>query len=218
MSERDLDDDVREDEPSVQPGDDQAPDRLPDAQAGLDPDFEDLLVYLRERRGFDFTGYKRPSLARRVRRRMAEVDISSVSAYQDFLEVHPEEFTPLFNTILINVTSFFRDRPSWEHLRDRLLPEVLASAGPVIRVWSAGAASGQEAYSLAILLADALGTEQFRERVKIYATDVDEEALAQARQAVFTEREMGGSPPSTSRSTSSRTAPGGPSARTCAAR
>src|SRR4051794_9860129 len=195
MSERDLDDDVREDEPSVQPGDDQAPDRLSDAQAGLDADFEDLLVYLRERRGFDFTGYKRPSLARRVRRRMAEVGISSVSAYQDFLEVHPEEFTPLFNTILINVTSFFRDRPSWEHLRDRLLPEILASAGPVIRVWSAGAASGQEAYSLAILLADALGTEQFRERVKIYATDVDEEALAQARQAVFTEREMAGLTP-----------------------
>ena len=76
-----------------------------------------------------------------------------------------------------------------------LLPDLLASSGPVIRVWSAGCASGQEAYSLAILLADALGTEQFRDRVKIYATDVDEEALAQARAAVFTEREMAGLTP-----------------------
>ncbi|RBY83058.1 chemotaxis protein CheR [Geodermatophilus sp. TF02-6] len=161
----------------------------------MDPDFEALLVYLRERRGFDFTGYKRPSLSRRVRRRMAEVGIGSVSEYQDHLEVHPDEFAPLFNTILINVTSFFRDRAAWDHLRDHLLPELLASAGPVIRVWSAGCASGQEAYSLAILLTDALGADEFRRRVKIYATDVDEEALAHARQALYTERELEGLTP-----------------------
>ena len=154
-----------------------------------------FLAYLRERRGFDFTGYKRPSLVRRVRRRMAEVGIQTVPEYQDHLEVHPEEFTPLFNTVLINVTSFFRDRESWDHLREELLPEVLGEAGPVIRVWSAGSAAGQEAYSLAILLADALGAEQFRQRVKIYATDVDEEALAQARQEVFTECELAGLEP-----------------------
>jgi two-component system, chemotaxis family, CheB/CheR fusion protein len=157
-----------------------------------DPAFEALLVFLRERRGFDFTGYKRPSLMRRVRRRMNDVGIDSMAEYEDFLEVHPEEFTPLFNTVLINVTSFFRDRSAWEHLRERLLPQVIASAGPTIRVWSAGSASGQEAFSLAILLAEALGAEQFRQRVKIYATDVDEEALAQARTAVFTERELNG--------------------------
>ncbi|WP_448627198.1 CheR family methyltransferase [Geodermatophilus sp. URMC 64] len=159
---------------------------------GQDPDFEYLLHYLREARGFDFTGYKRPSLVRRVRRRMSEVGVASFADYQDYLEVHPDEFTPLFNTILINVTSFFRDRSSWDHLRDHLLPQVLANAGPVIRVWSAGCASGQEAYSLAILLADALGPDEFRKHVKIYATDVDEDALAQARQAVFTERQLGG--------------------------
>ena len=163
---------------------------------GPDPDLEGLLVYLRERRGFDFTGYKRPSLSRRIRRRMAEVGVAAFSEYQDFLEVHPDEFTPLFNTVLINVTSFFRDRPSWEHLRDDLLPQVIEAAGPRIRVWSAGCASGQEAYSLAILLADALGADEFRERVKIYATDVDEEALSHARQAVYTEREVAGLSPS----------------------
>ncbi|MGY1603123.1 CheR family methyltransferase [Geodermatophilus sp. SYSU D00815] len=159
------------------------------------PAFEALLVFLRERRGFDFTGYKRPSLMRRVRRRMTEVGIDSVAEYQDFLEVHPEEFTPLFNTVLINVTSFFRDRPAWDNLRERLLPPVVDAAGSTIRVWSAGCASGQEAYSLAIVLAQVLGADEFRQRVKIYATDVDEEALAQARQGVFTEREMAGLTP-----------------------
>src|SRR5438128_2790265 len=101
---------------------------------------------------------------RRVRRRMAEVGVDSTAEYQDFLEVHPEEFTPLFNTVLINVTSFFRDRPSWDHLRERLLPQLLETVGPTIRIWSAGCASGQEAYSLAILLAEVLGDEAFRER------------------------------------------------------
>jgi two-component system CheB/CheR fusion protein len=162
---------------------------------GVDPAFEALLIFLRERRGFDFTGYKRPSLMRRVGRRMAELGIESTADYQDFLEVHPEEFTPLFNTVLINVTSFFRDRPAWEFLRDRLLPQVLESAGPTIRVWSAGCATGQEAYSLAIMLSEALGGDQFRQRVKIYATDVDEDALAFARQAVFSDRELAGLTP-----------------------
>ena len=88
------------------------------ARAGEpDPHLEALLVYLREQRGFDFTGYKRPSLVRRIRRRMADVGIASVAEYQDYLEVHPEEFTPLFNTVLINVTSFFRDREAWDFLR-----------------------------------------------------------------------------------------------------
>jgi two-component system, chemotaxis family, CheB/CheR fusion protein len=186
-------DEVPEDA-GLEPVDDEAADR-DDAVADSDPDFEALLVYLRERRGFDFTGYKRPSLMRRVRRRMAEVGITSFGEYQDHLEVQPDEFTPLFNTILINVTSFFRDAAAWDHLRDDLLPELLASAGPRIRVWSAGCASGQEAYSLAILLADALGTDEFRERVKIYATDVDEEALAHARQALYGERELAGLTP-----------------------
>ncbi|MBB3083672.1 CheR family methyltransferase [Geodermatophilus sabuli] len=166
-----------------------------DAAEGRDPEFEALLVYLRERRGFDFTGYKRPSLVRRVQRRMAEVGIERVGDYQDHLEVHPDEFTPLFNTILINVTSFFRDRPSWDHLREVLLPQLLSTSGPGIRVWSAGCASGQEAYSVAILLADALGVDEFRRRVKIYATDVDEEALAHARQGAFSERELSGLTP-----------------------
>src|SRR3954468_17239445 len=74
-----------------------------------DPSFERLLHFLRDSRSFDFTGYKRPSLMRRVRHRMREIGIESFDDYQDVLQLEPEEFTALFNTILINVTSFFRD-------------------------------------------------------------------------------------------------------------
>src|SRR3954465_6584682 len=74
-----------------------------------DPSFEHLLDYLKESRAFDFTGYKRASLMRRVRHEMQQVGVTSFDEYHDSLQVHPEEFTALFNTILINVTSFFRD-------------------------------------------------------------------------------------------------------------
>ncbi|MFI7540652.1 CheR family methyltransferase [Actinoplanes sp. NPDC049599] len=152
-----------------------------------DPDFEALLVHLKESRGFDFTGYKRSSLMRRVDRRMAQAGITGYQDYLDHLELHPDEFSALFNTILINVTGFFRDPDTWDYLRAEILPPVLAArpADAPIRVWSAGCASGEEAYTLAIVLAEALGIEAFRERVKIYATDVDEEQLTEARQATY---------------------------------
>jgi two-component system CheB/CheR fusion protein len=162
-----------------------------------DPAFEALLEHVKASRGFDFTGYKRSSLIRRVDRRMAQVGIGSYVDYLDHLELHGDEFTALFNTILINVTGFFRDAEAWEHLRRDVLPALLARKPPTqaIRVWSAGCASGEEAYTLAIVLAELLGFAEFRDRVKIYATDVDEEALAYARQASYTEREVRGVPP-----------------------
>ncbi|GIJ44543.1 chemotaxis protein CheR [Virgisporangium aliadipatigenens] len=162
-----------------------------------DPQFEALLVYLKEERGFDFTGYKRSSLMRRVGRRMSQIHVPDYAEYLDYLQVHPEEFTALFNTILINVTGFFRDAEAWDHLRTDVLPSMLAGKGPdaPLRVWSAGCASGEEAYSLAILLAEALGPDQFRTRVKIYATDVDDEGLTQARHASYDDREVQGLPP-----------------------
>ncbi|GAA0476005.1 hypothetical protein Aca07nite_78820 [Actinoplanes capillaceus] len=157
-----------------------------------DPTFEALLVHLKEARGFDFTGYKRSSLIRRVRRRMSQVGTPGYPEYLDHLQVHPDEFTALFNTILINVTAFFRDADAWEYLRDEVLePMVAGRPGDTpIRVWSAGCASGEEAYTLAMALAEILGVERFRERVKIYATDVDEEQLTEARQAAYGEREV----------------------------
>jgi two-component system CheB/CheR fusion protein len=123
---------------------------------------------------------------------MQEVGIESFSDYQDYLEVHPDEFTSLFNTILINVTSFFRDDGSWDFLAAEVLPKIVESKrqGDAIRVWCAGCASGQEAYTLAIVVADVLGVPELLKNVKIYATDVDEEALAQARSGVYAAKEL----------------------------
>lgn len=157
-----------------------------------DSKFEALLDHIKRSRGLDFGGYKRSTLMRRVFRRMQMVGIENYVDYMDFLQVHPEEFTQLFNTILINVTAFFRDEPAWTHLAERIIPKILESksSNDFIRVWSAGCASGEEAYTLAMLLAEALGPEAFQRRVKIYATDMDEDALAQARQASYTEKAM----------------------------
>src|SRR5205823_6616564 len=112
--------------------------------------------------------------------------------YLDYIEGHPEEFIQLFNTILINVTGFFRDTAAWEFLAAEVIPRLIAGKQPhePMRVWSAGCASGEEAYTLAIVLAEALGLESFRQQVKIYATDVDQEALVQARQASYSARDL----------------------------
>src|SRR5436305_12073925 len=117
---------------------------MTDEQTPPDPALEELLAYLRRNRGFDFTGYKRTSLDRRIRKRMQAVGINSFAEYTDYLEVHPDEFGQLFNTILINVTSFFRDPAVWDYLREEIAPRLAAARqnGETIRVWSAGCASG----------------------------------------------------------------------------
>ena len=152
-------------------------------------DFERLLEFVRLERNFDFTGYKRSSLLRRTSKRMGELGMDSYDAYLDHVQADADEFTRLFNTLLINVTSFFRDEETWQYLREAVVPDVLVTdrTGPV-RVWCAGCASGQEPFSVAMLLAEELGVDEVPRRVKIYATDIDEEALAEARRAEFPER------------------------------
>ena len=161
-----------------------------DVDGDSDEAFEALLNHVRDTRGFDFTGYKRTSLMRRVRHRMQHAGTESFEEYLDVLQASSDEFATLFNTILINVTAFFRDPDAWEYLRAEVIPTLLAGRDPgtPIRIWSAGCASGQEAFTLAMLFAEALSPDAFRRRVKIYATDVDEEALAQARAAAYEPR------------------------------
>jgi two-component system CheB/CheR fusion protein len=160
------------------------------AQTVRDEEFESLLAFIRDERGFDFTGYKRPSLQRRITKRMQDVGVESFAEYQSRLEGEDGEFVRLFDTILINVTSFFRDEVAWDFLGDEILPGLLEAKGDgePIRVWSTGCATGEEAYTLAMVLAERLGAEAFRSRVKIYATDVDEDALAQGRHASYEEK------------------------------
>lgn len=112
----------------------------PDGEGDIDA----LLTYLRDVRGFDFTGYKRPSLSRRITKRMQTVGADDYQRYLSVLEANPGEFVELFNTILINVTGFLRDRDAWDYLATTVVPAIVAPKGPrdAIRVWSAGCASG----------------------------------------------------------------------------
>jgi two-component system CheB/CheR fusion protein len=159
---------------------------------GNDEGLEPLLEHLKETRGFDFSGYKRTTLGRRIRKRMGEVGIDDYEGYADYLEANPREFAELFNTILINVTGFFRDPEAWDYLAREIVPRLIEEVpeGEQIRVWSAGCASGEEAYTVAILLLEATGEKEFKRRVKIYATDIDEEALAEARTASYSEEAL----------------------------
>lgn len=151
-----------------------------------------FLEFVLEARGFDFTGYKRSSIERRVAKRMSEVGVQRYEDHTDYLELHPEEFAALFNAILINVTGFFRDSRNWEYLASDPLPELIRNRPPdsPLRVWSAGCASGEEAYTLAMVMARVLGDRPFQDRVKIYATDVDEDALDTARHGAYSPQQL----------------------------
>jgi two-component system CheB/CheR fusion protein len=156
-----------------------------------------LLEYLKRSRGFDFTGYKRASLTRRFHKRMQAVGVKTYAELAQLLEQSPAEFDHLCNTVLINVTAFFRDGVPWDVLANDIVPRIVDGKRPdePIRVWSAGCASGEEAYTLAMVLAEALGPDAFRSRVKIYATDVDEQALTIARHAAYDSKQIEGVPP-----------------------
>jgi two-component system CheB/CheR fusion protein len=157
-----------------------------------DPEFETLVEFVREHRGFDFTGYKRASLRRRFERRMQVVRVDGFDAYRRYLDEHPEEFAELFDTILINVTAFFRDASMWEYLATEIVPRIVGASkdAQAIRVWSAGCSTGEEPYTIALLLAEALEPSAFRARVKIYATDADDDALTIGRHASYPEASL----------------------------
>src|SRR5689334_18109518 len=111
-----------------------------------DRELVDLLHYLHESRGLDLSGYKRVGLIRRLTKRMRTVGIEGFGAYQSFIEAHPTEYAGLLDTLLINVTAFFRDDLPWEYLRNEIIPRLVEQKGPteVIRVWCAGCATGEE--------------------------------------------------------------------------
>src|SRR3954465_12188666 len=157
-----------------------------------DPELEELLTFIRDERGFDFTGYKRASLGRRITKRMQETKAASYTEYRPLLEADSAEYALLFDTILINVTSFFRDPLTWDYVREEVAPRILAQRtdNDSIRIWSTGCSTGDEAYTVAMIFADAMGDEAFVSRVKIYATDVDDSALALGRHATYSQGQL----------------------------
>ena len=135
----------------------------------------------------DFSDYKLPTILRRTRRRALAANFTSLSRYLEFLKKNPDELELLKNDFLISVTSFFRDKAAFEIIRKDILPDLLKKLAPAeeLKIWVAGCATGEEVYSLGILISELLVGDFEDTVVKIFATDVDGIALAQAGKGVF---------------------------------
>src|SRR5215467_12178219 len=149
------------------------------AEAGGDTEFQRLLEKLHIEHNFDFRQYKEASLLRRVRRRMGQLHVTGFATYIHYLDRNPEEYKALLDVILINVTRLFRDPDAWSIVQEKVLPRLIdeASSTQSLRFWSAGCSSGEEPYTLAMLVAEALRQDSREFDIKIYATDIDEDAL-----------------------------------------
>ena len=148
---------------------------------------KELIDIIALERGVDLRSYKPTTLERRILRRMSELSISNSTDYIAKIRTDDREVKELLNTVLINVTQFFRDPQAWDFLYREVLPSMLGKLRPgdTFRAWSAGCASGEEPFSLAMQVADVLGSRAGSVDVKIYATDMDDDALTKARRGEF---------------------------------
>ena len=146
-----------------------------------------ILMQLRIATGHDFSLYKKSTISRRIERRMAQHDIEDTEVYARYLKENPDEIHLLFKELLINVTSFFRDKEAFEVLQKDILPALCKNKPEdyVFRVWVAGCATGEEAYSIAILLREWLDENHQEFKIQIYSTDLDDDAIAIARAGLY---------------------------------
>ena len=156
-----------------------------------DNELEAILEKVRQARNFDFRNYKRATLQRRIERRMTATRCRTLGAYLALLEREPQELNTLVSSMLIKLTTFFRDREVWMGL-DRVLRELAQRRRPEqeLRIWSAGCATGEEAYSLAIAAAESLGPGSPGPELKVFGTDLDEAAIATARRGIYTAAQL----------------------------
>ena len=163
--------------------------QLPLTQKVDDP-LRDLLTHVSDQTNIDFRNYKTSTILRRIGRRMAVTHVPSIRDYGEYLRTHPEEVQELVKAFLIAVTGFFRDPEAFQAIRETIIPLLLERGkenGRIIRFWSAGCATGEEAYSLAMLLADELGVGFPEWNVKIFATDLAANSIAFARRGLYPE-------------------------------
>ncbi len=146
-----------------------------------------ILMLLRSATGHDFSQYKKSTIGRRIERRMSQHNIEDTEVYARYLKEHPSEVQTLFKELLINVTSFFRDPEAFVSMKQDVLPQLLAGKPEdyVFRVWVAGCATGEEAYSIAILLREYMDETRQEFKVQIYSTDLDDDAIALARAGTY---------------------------------
>jgi two-component system, chemotaxis family, CheB/CheR fusion protein len=166
---------------------------LPKGKADIDnhtkSNLDKIIILLREQSGHDFSLYKKSTLFRRIERRKGIHQIELMQNYVRYLQENPSELDILFKELLIGVTAFFRDTAVWKKLREKTLPEFIESlpVGYVIRAWVPGCSTGEEAYSLAIVLKEAVDSVKRFENItfQIFATDLDQDAIDKARKGIF---------------------------------
>jgi two-component system CheB/CheR fusion protein len=148
----------------------------------------EVFTQLRLRTGHDFTNYKRPTLLRRIERRINICNLPDLGAYANYMQQNPEETTALLKDLLISVTNFFRDKKAFEAIENEVIPAIIRNktAEHQVRIWVAGCATGEEAYSLAILCAEHTLNSIDAPKIQIFATDIDEAAILQAREGLYT--------------------------------
>lgn len=157
----------------------------------------DILEQVNRQASVNFRPYKTSTILRRISRRMTVTHSSTMRNYLEYLKAHPEEVGELVKAFLINVTQFFRDPEAFVYLKSEILPKLIAQAREgerVLRFWTAGCATGEEPYSLAMFMADLLGAELPEWSIKIFATDLDEAAVNFARRGFYSENLLKGLP------------------------
>ncbi|RYY58975.1 MAG: PAS domain S-box protein, partial [Chitinophagaceae bacterium] len=163
-------------------------------QVLLKQDFEpsehlrNIFLELRVRTGHDFSNYKKATILRRIERRMNVRNLSSLEDYALFIKNEPDEAPALLKDLLISVTNFFRDKEAFLFLEKEIIPAIIRgkTSAETVRVWVAGCATGEEAYSIAMLLSEQLAGNTDAPQVQIFATDIDNDAIAMARDGVYT--------------------------------
>ena len=154
---------------------------------GNEEALREILTLLRARTRHDFTNYKRGTLLRRIERRLQVTESEDIPTYLEYVRNHPAELQGLLRDMLISVTNFFRDPEAFSALANEVVPRLFANkeAGNQVRVWTTGCATGEEAYSLAILLSEHAERLNNPPGIQVFATDIDDQAIATARGGVF---------------------------------
>lgn len=153
-----------------------------------------LLTVVHDKKGFDFTQYKEATITRRINSRLQRLGLDSYDDYIKIIESDPVELNELVSALSINVTDFFRNPESFEAIEKIVIPRVIYSKKEhqhkIIRVWSCGCSTGDEPYSLAMLLLEKLGPAKDNFILKIIGTDIDEDALKQAKDMVYSKSKL----------------------------
>ena len=155
----------------------------------MNRDLKLVLNYLNKERGFDFSGYRSSMVERRMGKRLTPTKCADVPEYLQYLKQHPHELDNLVDVLTINVSRFFRNTLAFDYIADKILPAIVfdkkSGRDPSLRIWSAGCATGEEPYSIGILIQELERKERLNLRVNIFATDIDEKVLKKAKKAVY---------------------------------